>query len=145
MKGWRSWAVLVVVVTLILTGFVFFHRPAHHYNAAKYGRAWNAEKNFALAHTKVGGCLRPEGEHAQLLGVGKLRAICTELGDARKDELVTFLTKIDQKETGLAYMVGFKAIPDTCNFHLGGPWWQLAPLTVSTMSCPRGFAFTGSG
>jgi hypothetical protein len=58
---------------------------------------------------------------------------------------VSFMTGVGSRSTGLVYLNGYPPPSDSCNVHLSGPWWEVSPLIVATMSCPRGFHYTTGG
>lgn len=103
-----------------------------------------ADVHQVLAMGNAHGCFSPIGNLKKVPGVGVIESVCFETGK-KHSVLIEFLTGIDRHYRGLVYVVGFPPPPDSCSASLGGPWLQLSPLNELSMSCSRGFNFTGGG
>jgi hypothetical protein len=89
-------------------------------------------------------CFSPIGKLKEVPGVGVIGDICVATVQ-RHSLTVEFLTGTGSNYGGLAYVTGSSPPPDSCSASLGGPWLQLRPLNRLTMSCARGYDFTGGG
>jgi hypothetical protein len=140
----RNLALVALVATLIAV-WILYNQPAHSYQVGANSTTWSADVTAALAKRPSGGNYRPAGEFRVLPGVGRIFEVVVDQDPARKGKMVMFLTKVDGDGAGLVYLDDFPPPSDTCNYHLGGPWWELSPLNDSTMGCARGYHFTPGG
>ena len=134
---------MFVLVVTVLIALFFFLRPAHTYDVKANEKIWLRDVHTALGESGAGGTVPPVGPLHTIKGVGKIKEVFVSKATLRKAVMVEFLTGIDQKYAGLVYLDGYPPPPDSCNVHLGGPWWQIA--TSDGTSCPRGYSFTGGG
>lgn len=140
----RGRALLLLLVVVVVAAAVLYYRPTHHYQVSGNSKSWIADVKTALAKGGAGGTIAPSGVLRELPGVGKIEDIIVEKATLRKGIEVLFLTGTGANDSGLAYLDGVPPPPDSCNVHLGGPWWQITPINIRTMGCPRGFNFTGA-
>lgn len=140
----RATSLVVLVATVILLAWDLYDRPAHPYQVGANSAAWSADVTTALAKSPSGGHFVPVGALRVVPGVGKIVDVIVDKGP-HKWTAVLFLTGLGVRSNyaGLVYLDGFPPLADSCNFHLGGPWWEVSPLNVNT--CARGFHFTGGG
>ena len=138
---------LVALVAMIIVAWTLYDRPSHTYQVGSHRATWSLDVKAALAEKRsaTNGSVALVGPLAHLPGVGKIVEVIVDKFPSHKGEAVLFLTGVDANDAGLAYLNGYPPPPDSCNFHLGGPWWQISPLNVTTMGCARGFHFTGGG
>ncbi len=83
-----------------------------------------------------GGRVNRLGPCAPFPGLALFKRCSSAKATLRKAVTVLFHTGINENAAGLAYVNGLFASPDSCNFHLGGPWWQIAPQNKA--GCPAG-------
>jgi hypothetical protein len=136
---------LVALAVAVITAWILYNRPAHSYEVGANSTAWSADVTTALAKRPSGGNFVPVGPLSELPGVGKIVEIIVDKAPSRKGTAVFFLSALDANYAGLVYLDNFPPPEDSCNYHLGGPWWELTPLNDATMGCPRGFHYTGGG
>ena len=137
-------ALLLAAAVVVVVGWVLYDRPAHTYPMSGNSATWSADVRIALSEGGAGGVVAPSGPLREIPGVGRIVEVIIDKATLRKSTEVLFLTGTNANYSGLAYLNGFPPPPDSCNVHLGGPWWQLASLNVQTMGCQRGFHFTGA-
>lgn len=135
----------ILAIMVVLAGWHLYDRPAHPYNTADES-CWSAAALAALGAKSVGApksCSSPPGT---LRGLGHLIGTWPSSLSPGHD-LVIFATseRPGSGYDGVAYVVGESPPWDNCVSHLGGPWWQLAFLNTSSMSCPRGFHYQPGG
>ena len=145
MRRGRSGVLIIALVVVAVVGWALYERPAHAYSVSAYGATWTADVRTAISEHVRPGPIVPSGKLRDLPGVGRIVSVVVDQPTTGNREVVMFLTGVSLNEAGLAYIRGYAPPSDTCNVHLGGPWWQLVPLNVQSMSCPRGFEFTGGG
>jgi hypothetical protein len=136
---------LVALAATLIAVWILYNQPAHSYQVGANSTTWSADVRVALARLPSGGNYRPVGEFRVLPGVGRIFEVVVDQYPDRKGKMVMFLTKVDADGAGLVYLDDFPPPEDTCNYHLGGPWWELSPLNDTTMGCARGFHFTPGG
>jgi hypothetical protein len=136
---------LVALAATVIVAWILYNQPAHSYQVGSNSTTWSADVTVALAKRPSGGNYRPNGEFRVLPGVGRIFEVVVDQYPARQGKMVMFLTKVDANGAGLVYLDDFPPPTDTCNYHLGGPWWELSPLNDTTMGCARGFHFTPGG
>jgi hypothetical protein len=141
----RASALVVLVAAVIALTWNLYNQSAHSYTVGENTTTWSADVTKALAQLPSGGNLVPTGSLRNLPGVGRIFEVVVDQGPLRQGKMVMFLTKVDGNGAGLVYLDDFPPPSDTCNFHLGGPWWELSPLNDNTMGCSRGFSFTPGG
>jgi len=143
----RVGAVVLVCVVIVVVAWTRYNRPAHAYAVGANSATWTSDVKLAIAESKPVGPLLPSGPLRDIPGVGKITSVIVNKGNAGHWVAVFFVTNDVPAagESGLAYLRGYPPLPDTCNVHLGGPWWQIGLLNVSTNGCARGFHFTGGG
>ena len=135
----------ILAVLVVLAGWHVYDRPAHPYNTA-YESCWTAAALSALgaqSNFAPKGCGSPPGT---LRGLGHLVGTWpSSLSPGHEQVIFATSERPGLGFNGVAYVVGGTPPWDSCVSHLGGPWWQLAFLRVSSMSCPRGFHFQPAG
>jgi hypothetical protein len=136
---------LVALAATVIAVWILYNQPAHSYQVGANSTTWSADVATALVQRPSGGNFVPVGALRHLPGVGKIVEVIVDKAPPRKGTSVLFLTGVGNNYAGLVYLDGFPPPPDSCNFHLGGPWWELAPLNDATMGCPRGFHYTAGG
>src|SRR5487761_2196425 len=121
-----SIAALTLGLAVVLCGWGLYHRPAHHYNTT-YEPCWQAAALVALGTPSTFAptfCGSPQGT---LPGVGPLTTTRAYRARSGHDTVIfTTAQSTDRGVEGLAYVAGEPPPSDSCVFHLGGPWWQLA-------------------
>lgn len=145
LRSRRSWVVLLFLIVAAIIAITLYLRPARTYDVNANRKIWLTDVNAALRESGSGGSIAPTGTLRTIAGVGKIQEVFVSKATLRKAVSVLFLTGINQRYAGLAYLEGYPPPPDSCNVHLSGPWWQIAHVNVTTMSCPRGYNFTGGG
>jgi hypothetical protein len=143
-RGAAFLIVLSLAVILTVT-WILYHRPAHPYRVDAYSATWTKDVKLAISERNPVGPIKPSGPLRNLPGVGRIVSVIVERSNSGKEVVVLFLTGDGLNEAGLVYLNGYPPPQDTCNVHLGGPWWQVGPLNTTSMSCARGFHFTGGG
>jgi len=136
---------LVALAATAVAVWILYNQPAHSYPVGANATTWTADVTKALAQRPSGGNFVPTGTLRTLPGVGRVFEVVVDQGPLRPGKMVMFLTKVDGDGAGLVYLDDFPPPSDTCNFHLGGPWWELSPLNYTTMGCSRGYHFTPGG
>jgi hypothetical protein len=134
--------ILFALTAIVLLAWVLYNRPAHSFQV---NRTWTSDVKLAISEGKPVGPIRPTGPLKDIPGVGRIDSVIVERPAPGNRVMVLFLTVDGWNSEGLAYIKGYSPPSDTCNFHLGGPWWQLGQLNTTTMGCARGFTFTGGG
>lgn len=136
-----SIAATTLALLVVLFAWDLYHRPAHHYNTTDES-CWQAAALAALGAPSTfapTSCGSPPGT---LPGVGPLVTTrAYPAGPGHGTVIFTTVQSNDRGVEGLAFVVGEPPPSDSCVFHLGGPWWQLAFENIASMSCPRGFTF----
>ena len=107
-------------------------------------KIWLKDVDIAEAKS-LGANFTPSGSLRDIPGIGVVKEVIVDETNFRNEVMVEFLNGTDQQYAGLVYLKGLPPPPDSCNVHLSGPWWQVAPLDDADMKCPRGFSFTGGG
>ena len=144
MKPYSALA-LVALVGTIIAAWTLYNQPAHSYSVGPNATAWNTDVGLALRQLPAGGHLNPQGRLRALPGVGTIVEVIVDRPTPHHGSAVFFLTGVGANDAGLVYLEGLPPPQDTCNYHLGGPWWELSPMNVDTMSCVRGFHYTPGG
>ena len=145
LRSRRSWFVLLLLIVAAIVALTLYLRPAHTYDVNANRKIWLTDVNVALREAGSGGSITPKGTLRNIAGVGKIQEVFVSKARLHGAVSVLFLTGINQKYAGLAYLEGHPPPPDSCNVHLSGPWWQISHVDVTTMGCPRGYNFTGGG
>jgi hypothetical protein len=140
-----QFALVIMAAVVLVVAWDLYDQPAHSYEVGANSTTWSADVTTALAKLPSGGNYRPVGEFRVLPGVGRVFDVVVDQYPRRKGKMVMFLTKVDANGAGLVYLDDFPPPSDTCDYHLGGPWWELSPLNDATMGCARGFHFTPGG
>jgi hypothetical protein len=146
---WRRHLSVTVVTLVILaaflgTGWSLYNRPAHTFSVGANDVRWTSDVKLAISESTPVGPIHPSGPLRDLPGVGRIVSVVVEKG-SRHRVIVLFLTSEGWNESGLVYLNGYAPPSDSCNVHLSGPWWQVGPMNVATMSCARGFNYTPGG
>ncbi len=136
---------LVALAATVIAVWIIYNQPARSYPVGANATTWATDVSTALAKRPSGGNFVPTGSLRDLPGVGRVFEVVVDQEPSLKGKMVIFLTKVDGNGSGLVYLDDFPPPSDTCNFHLGGPWWELSPLNDATMGCARGFHFTPGG
>lgn len=145
LRSRRGWVVIVLVMVVVVIGLTLYNRPAHLYAVDPNGQAWKADVHQALLIAGGSGCFVTVGPLEKLPGVGRIVSICVTTGLRKGAASVLFLRATGGAESGLAYLSGYPPPPDSCSSPISGPWWQISPMNYLSMSCPRGYTFTGAG
>jgi hypothetical protein len=143
----RVAVVILICVVVVVAGWILYNRPAHPYSVGANSATWTSDVKLAIAESKPVGPLLPSGPLRDIPGVGMIVNIVVDKGASGHQVAVLFVTSEGPGagEAGLAYLRGYPPLPDSCNFHLSGPWWQVGLLNVESNGCARGFHFTGGG
>jgi hypothetical protein len=138
-------AAVVLATAAVYSGWRLYDRPAHPYNTA-YESCWGAAAAVAQGAASTFAPTTCDSPPGMLPGVGRLLGTWPS-SPSPGHALVIFATaqRPGQGYEGLAYVVGETPPWDNCVSHLGGPWWQLALMNISSMSCPRGFTYQPGG
>jgi hypothetical protein len=144
-RGFGATLLTLAALAVVVSAFILYNRPAHLYGINAHGVTWTKDVNLALSERPALGPLTPSGPLRDIPGVGRIVSVVIEGPASGKKVIVLFLKSRGWNATGLAYIEGFSPPPDTCNAHIGGPWWQLGSLNTTSMGCARGFHFTGGG
>jgi hypothetical protein len=140
----RVGAVVLVCVVIVVVGWTLYNRPAHTFSVGANAVIWTSDVKLAMAQSKHAGPIDPTGPLRDVPGVGTIESVIVEKGSGNR-VIVLFLTSEGWNESGLVYLQGYPPPSDSCNVHLSGPWWQVGPMNVTTMSCARGFQYTDGG
>lgn len=135
---------LALIIVFSLIAIKLFNHPARTYDENSNYKIWLKDVGIAESESPSGN-FTPTGTLRDIPGIGIVKDVFVTEAASRNAVMVEFLTGIDQKYAGLVYLKGFPPPPDSCNVQLSGPWWQIVPLNVSDMNCPRGYNFTGGG
>lgn len=136
---------IVAMVAALVIGWVLYHRPAHSYQVSAHGAVWTVDVKFALSESRSGSPVPILGPLRDIPGVGKIVDVIVDKFPSHKGAAVSFMTGVGINSAGLAYLDEYQPPSDSCNVHLSGPWWEVSPLNDATMSCARGFHYTGGG
>ena len=136
---------LVAVVAALIVGWHLYNRPAHPYQVNANSAVWSTDVKFAISESGSGSPVPLVGPLRDIPGVGKIVEVIVDRFPSRKGAAVSFMTGVGVRYAGLVYLNGYPPPQDSCNVHLSGPWCEVSPLIVTTMSCPRGFHYTGGG
>jgi hypothetical protein len=142
LKNRSAWAMFFIVVVVIVAGVSFYNRPARTFNLRANEQAWNADVQLVRSTTRSG-CSAPTGKLRYIADFGRVASICVTAKSNKRAVSILFIGTSSSMD--LAYVSGFPPPPDTCDAPLGGSWWQVTSIDDLTMSCPRGFSFTGGG
>jgi hypothetical protein len=142
LRNRSAWSMFFIVVVVIVAGLTFYHRPAHTFNLRANEQAWNADVQLVRSTTR-GGCSAPTGKLRYVADFGRVASICMTAKSNKRAVSILFIGTSSSMD--LAYVSAFPPPPDTCDARLGGSWWQVTNFNDLTMSCPRGFSFTGGG
>jgi hypothetical protein len=137
--------VLAALVATLIATWRLYDQPAHLYPVGANATAWTTDVGLALKELPSGGHLTPRGALRVLPGVGTIVEVVVDPPSSQHRSAVYFLTGVGINDAGLVYLDGMPPPSDTCNYHLGGPWWELSPLNVTSNDCARGFHYTPGG
>jgi hypothetical protein len=137
-------ALLLPIVALVIVIAALVDKPAL-YPVHVDGSTWRADVRIALKHRVPTGPLNPSGPLGDIPGVGRIVSVVTNYAASGAKESVLFLTAVGINQAGLAYLHNVPPPTDSCSVHLSGPWWQLGPLSTTTVKCGSGFHYTAGG
>jgi hypothetical protein len=143
-------AVLIVIALAVIvgTGWFLYNRPAHEYSVGAHSVTWTSDVTLAIAESKNQpvGPLVPTGPLRAIPGVGRIVSVLVDKGSSHRVAVLFLTSEVPGAgESGLVYLKGFPALPDACNLHLSGPWWQVGLMNITSNSCARGFTASPGG
>jgi hypothetical protein len=143
LRSRRAKAAALLLVVLVVTSLFLIGRPAHLLPTASDQFAWLqavdtvSREGSAALNT----CVPAAGDLSKVPGLGPISSICTWGAYHGRPLKIRFVNRAGD---GLLFMThqlrDWTLQLGYCSYPLGGPWYQLAPSSQQSASCPRGFS-----
>ncbi len=135
---WRGWIVLVALLAGLGAVVLIYHQPSHNFDESAHLGAWQSDLATVLSAHAVGCPFGYKVGVTSVPGVGAIDHVCVTRGSSPASLLVEFFPVKGKYQ--LAYATTASLPTGQCSQRLGHGWWQVARMSATTLSCPRGYS-----